>query len=799
LLRHFRPYQQKSIIINQLTIINQKRTPQNHTHILLKTPKKPCISTSFVVKSPQNYEKNAQIMQTSGKLIKLIIPTLILLLAAPAPAYCKTITVDDNGPADFNDIQAAIDVAVDGDTVVVADGTYTGNIDFRGKAITLQSVDGPGNCIIYCGGSGWGCFEFSRGEDANSTLDGFTITSSANYFAGTGIFCYGSSPTINNCKITGMQTGIYLQDCNSKITNCIIKDNKGEGNGGIHCCSASPTISNSIITGNVATGGFLHRVYGGGIGCVEGSSPTIKDCIISDNIASYGGGIACMNESNPIIINCTISGNAGRGSGIYCENSSPTINYCTISDSWGDEGWGVTCSNSVTIINNCQITGNAGGGVNCWRSNLTIANCTIHGNKSCGIACSDSTAAIDSCIISGNAAGEYRSGGGIDCHISTMTVINSTIADNLAEWGGGISAGGGSTTMIANCVVSNNRAESEYAYGGGIFYGGGNHIISNCEINGNKAKGGGGIDCTGSSPTITNCTIASNTAEDSGGGISSTWEASPILANCILWGNTASQGNQIAVGHQDPPWDSSLTISYSDVQGGQDEVYISPNSELSWGPGNTISDPCFLELGYWGDVNDPNIILDANDPNAIWIDGDYHLLSNSPCIDTGDPNYTPEPNETDLDGNRRLVDGTGDGTAVVDMGAYEFWPPVEAEMTLTPHSLSCASKGRWVKAHIVLPEGYLPEDVDLNTPAVAEPMDVESEYIKVFASGKGPVAVEIRFDRAAFCEGLTETGEIEVTVTGYLTTGQYFYATDAIRIKPKRRQIIRKIVKKRIE
>jgi hypothetical protein len=129
------------------------------------------------------------------------------------------------------------------------------------------------------------------------------------------------------------------------------------------------------------------------------------------------------------------------------------------------------------------------------------------------------------------------------------------------------------------------------------------------------------------------------------------------------------------------------------------------------------------------------------------------------------------------------------------MGAYEYLPAVQAEMTLKPHSLNCASKGRWVKAHIVLPEGYLPEDVDINTPAVAEPPDVESEYMKVFASGKGAFTVEIAFDRAAFCDALTDTGEVQVTVTGSLTTGQYFYATDTIKIKPNPRQIIRKSLK----
>ena len=239
------------------------------------------------------------------------------------------------------------------------------------------------------------------------------------------------------------------------------------------------------------------------------------------------------------------------------------------------------------------------------------------------------------------------------------------------------------------------------------------------------------------------------------------WESSPTVTNCIIWGNSASTGPEIY------NYGSTPTVTYSDIRGGYG------------GTGNIGADPCFVEPGYWADANDPNIVVEPNDPNAVWIEGDYHLLPFSLCIDTGDPSYIPEPGETDIDGNPRIIGGR------IDMGAYEY-NYIQAAMKLTPQTLNCNSKGKYVKAHLTLPEGFLPQDVDVNESAIAEPIGAESESIKVLGTGTGLVRLEITFDREAFCARITETGEVEITVIGSLVTGRYFYATDTIKIKPRR-------------
>lgn len=134
-----------------------------------------------------------------------------------------------------------------------------------------------------------------------------------------------------------------------------------------------------------------------------------------------------------------------------------------------------------------------------------------------------------------------------------------------------------------------------------------------------------------------------------------------------------------------------------------------------------------------------------------------------------------EPNETDLDGRLRVIGGR------IDMGAYELGlVPIEVEMKLVPQALNPGSQGNWVKAHFVLPEGFTVEDVDTSRPAEIEQFHITSESTEVSVNEDGLVAVVASFDRSAFCSIGTLDGEI--SVVGYLTSGQSFRGTDTIKI-----------------
>ena len=164
----------------------------------------------------------------------------------------------------------------------------------------------------------------------------------------------------------------------------IINGSPPLGGGAIYCFAASsPTITNCVITNNTG-------ILGGGILCNSGSSPTITNCDISGNSAGYGGGINCTSDSSPIISNCTITGNTATsyGGGIRCAyDSNAVIIGSTISGNNANlQGGGIHCySYSSPSVANCEITGNtagdSGGGFYCdYYSSPAISHCTVSGN-----------------------------------------------------------------------------------------------------------------------------------------------------------------------------------------------------------------------------------------------------------------------------------------------------------------------------------------------------------------------------------------------------------------------------------
>jgi len=340
------------------------------------------------------------------------------------PAPPRVITVDDDGPADFNNIQAAIDDSNDGDTVLVANGTYTGHgnrdIDFHGKAITVKSENGPETCIIDCNGTEATPHRgahFHSGEDANSAIIGFTITNGYADIGG-GILCDDAGPSIVDCVMTlntayddfggGYGGGIYCHDSNALVIGCTLTDNEAR-----------------YRMAEIPLGGHGSGIYS------EGGNAVITKCILKNNGTGVGwSGVIHCHGGYPTITGCEISSNRDNWrSGIWLNYCRAVIRDCTLS---GRDIDGIMCNDvSDGSISGCAIIGNSRSGINAEASNLVISDCLIADNRSAGIHCVMSQSEIRNCSIVGNGF-EYPSlRGAVYCEGEcTCTIIGSILWNN---------------------------------------------------------------------------------------------------------------------------------------------------------------------------------------------------------------------------------------------------------------------------------------------------------------------------------------------------------------------------------
>ncbi len=370
---------------------------------------------------------------------------ILSLLCVNIQLFAATINV----PADRPTIQSGINAAKDGDTVLVADGIYRGagnvNIDFKGKQITVKSLNGAKATIIDCGEvNETRGFTFHNDETDASVLDGFTIRNGVHELGG-GIYCNNASPTIKNCVITENRS--------------VVPSLRGRGGGGIYCFS---------------------------------SDAVIIACKIIDNSANsdYGAGVlftgsTTQNKSQPSLINCTISKN--EGDGVFCyDDVNPVIKDCTVSL---NNGMGIVYNHfarSKNPITNCLITQNSGSGIECrFYSYMNITDSIITRNKAefgGGIYC-DGSSIIDvsDCVIAQNLA--TKSGGGIYVHSKWghAEITHCTITRNTAnaEGGGVFAFVDISFFNLSNSIVWNNNTNGDHAE----FAGAGRLItIKSCDI-----------------------------------------------------------------------------------------------------------------------------------------------------------------------------------------------------------------------------------------------------------------------------------------------------------------------------
>jgi hypothetical protein len=386
--------------------------------------------------------------------MKTFLTILFLGIIMTIYSFAGIIHVPQNQPG----IQAGINAAVNGDTVLVADSTYYENINFKGKSITVASyylIDGDTTHIdsTVINGSqpsnadSGSVVSFVSGEDTTSIICGFTIT------GGTGT--------------------LYLPY-------------SGPAGGGIFCDSSGcKALANKIIN-NTATG---PQAYGGGMASVpfgHSAFVVLKDnhimynTITANTDEAWGGGVALM--CNGIVVNNTISFNA-------------VIHTATISQAFSG---GLDCGSYPTdrrtvIIESNKITHNSvvshstaspsalAGGVSIYgcqgrftKNEVSYNELWVNSDANASGAGMEILEVPASFIMEGNIIRENAVtqgtgwGGGINILTDAMfTLINNIIDGNSATNGGGFLIGGNGTVKLINNTIINNQATS----GGGIFIG----------------------------------------------------------------------------------------------------------------------------------------------------------------------------------------------------------------------------------------------------------------------------------------------------------------------------------------
>lgn len=530
-------------------------------------------------------------------------------------------------------IQEALNIADDGDTIRVSQGTYTAPLVIT-KSIRLEG--------------GW------RADFAAWNPGTYTTTIDAQR-SGPAVSVKGQvSTTIDGFVVTGGD------------------DTEGLGHGGgIRIMEADlVTVRGNVITGNVACTASTCRGQGGGI-AVYSTTVIITGNAIINNIADTGepgggdgggvyiqGSISATVANNRILNNTATVTGTGRGGGVYADGvtefSNNLVQGNDASVDGDGSGGGIYAVRLENAHHNTVVENRArrGGGIHLsWSQyaqrvygNLVARNhATGEGGVNDGgggITSQASDAEIVSNDIVSNTT-QYFGGGLLLVHGRQPLVRDNVVSENTARFGGGIFLFASDGTLTHNWIVSNtavSRGGGLYIYAGSAPIVDANYIVSNSVTAG---EGGGICIRNNKVPlSLSNQVIARNSSHDEGSGIYVSIGTSIYLLNNTLvdnGGTSAREGmalldgseitatNNIIVGHGvaiSVSLDSTATLSFNDYW----------DNKLNVKGGSTAVTDLML---------DPRFI----DRQA----GDYHLDSASPLIDAGDNSVNlPHDVENDL-------------------------------------------------------------------------------------------------------------------------------------------------------
>jgi hypothetical protein len=464
---------------------------------------------------------------------------------------------------------------------------------------------------------------------------------------------------------------LYETILNGDLAGNGSNDFPGGADDSCHVVTGSLTDSTAVMDGLTITAGnwpssFLCGFQRGSTARVfiDAGSPMIRDCRFMD-VRGFGAEavVFLCNRSAPTFIGCVFSGNEN---GMHSVESSPTLLHCLFA---GNTWEAMDCAgDGAPSLTDCRFESNATGIKGSGNVSLTLADCTFVDNSTAMSVWSGTVSAtncifernrqavgltsgslrLTRCRFDGNTSGAVDGAGDISLTQCSFTGNSGGLAAAIEAF---------SSVTASDCTFTANTGLVAGAILGGKIL-----TLRNCEFSGNVGRLAGAVDMDGDVLKATGCLFTGNSSERAGALYSGA--ALFSLSNCTFSDN---RGLVNAIRHYKPGpvcpaevtqciiWDgpaavleesstaSPITVAYSNVQGGYT------------GEGNIDVDPYFVAPGHWADPNDPSVVLRPEDPDAVWVPGDYHLMSQaghwdregadwvqdeatSPCIDAGDPN-----------------------------------------------------------------------------------------------------------------------------------------------------------------
>lgn len=357
---------------------------------------------------------------------------LVCLAGASVTLGQATWTVDDDGGADFTDIQPAIEASADGDTVLVYPGTYSG-IDMLGKAIEVRSAEGPELTVVV--GDGFKpALNCGHGEGRGTVLRGLGFTRGVERLRGPAWQIDLASPTIVGCVLRDWHepgwridpAPVFVNVGGPLFEGCRFENNAGDDGGAVFAMTSAV-----VLTG----------------------------CVFERNVTlSYQGAALAVLSGVVRVEGCRFEGNRGEGGG------------------------GAHLSNTTATVERCEFLGNGGGleggAVRTHLANLTMVDCVLEANDAYhggGLMIDDGTVVIAHTRFVGNTA--FRRGGGVT-NAGDLTLTGCEIVGNSAERGDGAIEDDWGMLTLGDTRICGNGPDS---VGGPWTDLGGNCVMEYCE------------------------------------------------------------------------------------------------------------------------------------------------------------------------------------------------------------------------------------------------------------------------------------------------------------------------------